>query len=91
MHPKGKEASASEAVPTRIFLTRMQQLDYLLETKDKRAELLKEKIVQDIRSLPHDSISIREHAREVEKALSPNFWDTIGLDQNKFLKQGLLR
>ncbi len=86
MHPKGKEASASEAVPTRIFLTRMQQLDYLLETKDKRAELLKEKIVQDIRSLPHDSISIREHAREVEKALSPNFWDTIGLDQNKFLK-----
>jgi type I restriction enzyme R subunit len=87
MHPKGKEASPSEAVPTRIFMTRLQQLDYLLETKDTRAEMLKEKIVQDIKSLPHDSISILEHSREVEKALSPNFWDTVGLDQNTFLKK----
>ncbi len=86
MHPKGKEASPSEAVPMRIFVTRLQQLNYLLETKDRRADLVKEKLVQDIKSLPHDSISIREHSREVEKALSPNFWDTVGLDQSKFLK-----
>jgi type I restriction enzyme R subunit len=86
MHPKGKEASASEAVPTRVFLTRLQQQSYLLENKDARVELLRQKIAQDIKSLPHDSISIREHSRDVEKALSPDFWDTVGLDQNKFLK-----
>jgi len=86
MHPKGKEASASEAVPTRVFLTRLQQQSYLLENKDARAELLREKIAQDIKSLPHDSISIREHSRDVEQALSPDFWETVGLDQNKFLK-----
>ncbi len=86
MHPKGKESTPSDAIPTRIFLTRLQQLNYLLETKDTRAELIKEEITQDINSLPQDSISIREHSRDVEKALSPSFWENVGLDQNKLLK-----
>jgi hypothetical protein len=61
MHPEGREAKPSEAAPTRIFLTKLQQLNYLLETKDKRCELVKEKLVQDIKSLPYDSITIREN------------------------------
>jgi type I restriction enzyme R subunit len=86
MHPEGKEAKPSEAVTTRIFVTRVQQLNYLMEAKDNRAEILKEKISRDIRSLPHESITIREHSREVEEALSQHFWDTVGLEPTKFLK-----
>ena len=87
MHPKGREAKPSEAVPTKIFLTRLQQLNHLLETNDKRTELVKEKLVQDMKSLPHDSISIREHLRDIEKATSPNLWDTVGIDASAFLKK----
>ncbi|MBI2183953.1 MAG: DEAD/DEAH box helicase family protein [Thaumarchaeota archaeon] len=86
MHPEGKEAKPSEAVPTKIFLTRLQQLNHLLEAGDKRAGLIKEKLAGDINALPRDSISVREHMRDVEKALSPEFWDRVGLDQSKFLK-----
>jgi len=86
MHPEGKEAKPGEAVPTKIFLNRLQQLNHLLEAKDKRAELLKEKLMVDIKLLPHDSITIRERARDIEKALSPNLWDTVGLAPSTFLK-----
>ena len=86
MHPEGKEAKPSEAVPTKIFLTRLQQLNYLLETEDKRAELVKDKLIQDAKSLPYDSITIREHERDVEKVISPKLWDTVGIDAPVFLK-----
>lgn len=86
MHPEGKEEKPSEAVPTKIFLTRLQQLNYLLETKDKRSESVRDKLVQDMQSLPHDSITIREHERDIEKAVNPKLWDTVGMDASAFFK-----
>jgi len=87
MHPEGKEESVSEALPTKIFLTRLKQLDYLIDAKDSRAELLKSKLVESIETLPHDSVIIREHLRDVEKASSPRFWDTVGIEPLEFMKK----
>ena len=86
MNPEGKEAKPAEAVPTKIFVTRLYQLDFLLKTKDGRAEEVKVKLANDINALPMQSVSIQEHMREVEKALSPNFWNAIGLDPIEHLK-----
>jgi type I restriction enzyme R subunit len=86
MHPVGKEEEPSEAVPTKIFVTRLNQLNYLLQAKDKRVGLLKQKLLEDIKLLPHDSVTIREHARDIERAISPELWDSVGLDASMFLK-----
>lgn len=86
MHPEGKEEELSEAVPTKIFLTRLKQLDYLLLKRDKLADLFKKKLTEDVKSLPCDSVTIKEHIRDIERALTPNVWDTVGLDAPTFLK-----
>ena len=86
MNPEGKEAKPAEAVPIKIFVTRLYQLDFLLKSKDKRAEEVKVKLINDINALPLQSVSIQEHMHEVEKALSPNFWNTIGLNPIEHMK-----
>lgn len=86
MHPEGKEANPSEAIPSKIFLARLLQYNLLLGNKDERTKLLRAKLVNDVKALPQESISIKEHMQDVEKALSSHFWDTVGLDAFTFLK-----
>ena len=86
MHPEGKEASATEAVTTRIFKLRVQKLSIFTDSKDKEhEELLKAKIRQDIEKLPMKSVSVREHLRDIELAKSEEFWDNIGVQPIEFL------
>jgi len=86
MHPEGKEEKPAQAVPTKIFIVRLQQLDYLLNSKDVRSEQVKAKLAEDMNSLPLESVSIKEHMRELEKAKASNFWELIGINQSEFLK-----
>lgn len=86
MHPEGKEEKPAEAVPTKIFIVRLQQMGFFLNAKDGRSEQVKAKLTDDMKSLPLDSVSIKEHMRELEKALSPNFWNSIGFNPLEFLK-----
>lgn len=87
MHPEGREAKPSEAVPAKIFLIRLQQLRQFQKKKDARnVAFVKQKIADDIRALPKDSVSVRERLRDVEFALSPKLWDRKGLDPIEFLK-----
>lgn len=87
IHPEGREAEPSEAVPAKIFLIRLRQLSYFQKTNDaKNSEEVKEKIINDVNNLPLNSVAIREHLREVELARSPKIWDRVGLDPMEFLK-----
>lgn len=88
MHPEGDQKESGEAITNRIFLARLKQLEHFLNTKDStNAEGVKTKILEDIASLPMDSVSIRENRREIEKALSPKLWDNVGVDPVEFLKK----
>lgn len=88
MHPQGDQKESGEAITNRIFLIRVKQLEHLLNIGDvEKAKGVKAKILEDIASLPKDSVSIRENMRDVEKALSPKLWDNVGLDPVKFLKK----
>jgi len=90
MHPKGKEAKPSAAVTSRIFLTRLQQYEIFIQNNDvKSAELVKQKLIEDVKSLPKDSISIKEHLRKVEEAESEKFWTRAGTDPIQFLKKNI--
>lgn len=91
IHPKGKEAEPSEAVPAKIFLHRIRMLNYFLETGDQaRAEEIRKKLMEDVASLPKESVSVREHLRDVELASSPKLWDRVGLDPLDFLKAKIM-
>src|SRR2546428_11217390 len=87
MHPEGREAKPSEAVPAKIFLLRLQQLAQFQKKGDeKNAALVKGKIYADINALPKDSIVVREKIKDVELALSPKLWSRLGIEPIEFLK-----
>lgn len=88
MHPEGDQKESGEAITNRIFLIRLRQLEHCLNVGDvEKAEGVKKKLLEDIASLPKDSVSVRESLRDVEKALSPKLWDNVGLDPVEFLKK----
>ncbi|WP_243670375.1 hypothetical protein [Methanoculleus chikugoensis] len=62
----------TEAITSRIFFLRLKQLERLLAQGDgERAAVVRQRLEEDIRSLPMDSVTVREHEREIAKALSP--------------------
>jgi len=87
MHPDDDQNESKEAITNRIFLTNLKQLGHFRDSNDStNVEVVKKKVLDDIESLPKDSVSVRENLRDVEKALSPNLWDNVGLDPVEFLK-----
>jgi len=88
MHPKGKIASSSQAVTSRIFLNRLNLYEAFLERNDlKHAELVKQDIIEYVTSLPKDSVSIKEKLRDVELAESPDLWNKVSIEPIPFLKK----
>lgn len=87
MHPEGDTVESREAITSRIFLTRLKQFEHLVKSRDAtNSEFVKKKILEDIDSLPKDSVSVKENLRDVEKALSPRLWDNVGINPVEFLK-----
>lgn len=84
IHPKGKEPSSSVALPSRIFLMRINQ--YKILSNKKEGEEVLERIRNDISVLPRNAISIKEKRKEIEMALSDKLWKNIGIDGFEFLK-----
>jgi len=85
MNPKGKEAAPSEAVTTRIFKLRVQQLGIFTQRKDvEHTNLMKDKIQKDIEKLPMKSVAVKEHLKTIELAKSPKIWNNVGLNPIEF-------
>ena len=91
MHPGDDQSQSSEAITNRIFLARLKQLEFFMKNGDaENIERMKKKVLDDIASLPKDSVSVKESLRDVEKALSPKLWDNVGLDPIEFLKTKIM-
>src|SRR3989338_2748650 len=84
MHPQGREPSSSLALPSRIFLARINQYK-IIKDKPEGIEVL-QRIKNDIESLPMKSVAIRDKREEVDTALSEKIWKNIGLDAFEFLR-----
>ena len=85
--PRIDDAASTEALPSMIFLMRLEQLDVVR----KRGEREKEKeirtiIKKDIRSLPVHSVGVIEKRDKINRALSTQFWDNVCLDPLHYLK-----
>jgi type I restriction enzyme, R subunit len=91
MNPDGVKNESPEAITNRIFLSRIKQLAFLQDRGDVfHTEQVKEQILTDIRSLPTDSVSVRDNKAEIAKALSPNLWDNVAIDPLQFLTQKIM-
>jgi len=90
MNPDGVKNEPPDAITNRIFLSRIKQLAFLRDHADSRVEQVKEQILADIRSLPPDSVSVRDNKAEITKALSPHLWDNVAVDPVQFLTQKMM-
>ena len=87
MHPEGRKTHEGEALPSKIFLARLQQYDYFLKKKDQKyTKLIKNKILEDVASLPKKTVSIRENEREIEIVISNKLWQKSGFKPLEFLR-----
>ncbi|MDG7000133.1 MAG: DEAD/DEAH box helicase family protein, partial [Nitrososphaerota archaeon] len=87
MHPEGREEKPTDAIPTKVYLLRLQQLNYFQKQNDEKyVKEVKAKLLADVNTLPEESISVREHLKDIELAKSPKLWDKVGIDQSDFLK-----
>ena len=87
-HPRGKEVRPVTALSTKIFLIRLEQYKIFEENNDQEhLELVRKKIIQDIKSLPMDSISVKEKKTAIDTALEDKFWKTLGREPIEFLKK----
>jgi len=87
MHPKGREAHPEEAMASRIFLQRLRQLQHFQKLKNvAKVESVRKRIHDDINALPKDSVAVKDAARDVEQALSVDFWTRVGVDPIQFLR-----
>ncbi len=86
MKPEGAQSNPSEAISIRIFRTQVEQL-ILYQTRNDEAKVteIKNKIRKKIISLPQDSIPVKERLEDINKAISEDFYDRIGINPILFL------
>jgi type I restriction enzyme, R subunit len=88
MHPKGKESSPTKAVTSRIFLNRLNLYEKFIEAGDEiRAEKIKQDIINYVKLLPKENVTIKEKLRNVELAESEDLWKKISKEPIPFLKK----
>lgn len=91
MNPDGVKNESPDAITNRIFLSRIKQLAFLRDHGDEaRAGQVQVQILSDIRSLPPDSVSVRDNKAEIKKALDPQLWDNVAVDPTEFLTQKIM-
>src|SRR3989449_4043858 len=87
MHPEGREVRPGEAVPAKIFLLRLRQLEHFERHKNEsKVQEVKQKLLRDIDDLPRDSIVVKDARRDLEQVKSPGFWTRVGVDPVQFLR-----
>jgi len=86
--PEGEAPAVQDAVPVKIFKVRLEKLKYFQKHKDnKRFDRVKGEILDDIRNLPENSITVKENRRNTDKALSGSIWDDLDGKSFEFLEK----
>lgn len=84
--PEGEIPPVQDAIPVKIFKTRLTKLKIFQQHKnEERFTKIKSEIISDIKSLPENSITVRQHRREIDRALSFAVWDDLDEKSYEFL------
>jgi len=86
--PEGEALPLQDAVPVKIFKTRLIKLKIFKENKDvQKLEKSKADIINDIKTLPENSITIKENMRYIDKSLSEGVWKYLDKKSLDFLEK----
>ena len=80
MHTEKEGSGQGEALTTKIFMTRLKQLELLTRLNDSRVPDLRKKIIDDVNRIPRDNVTVRKRENEIINVLKPRFWDSVGID-----------
>ena len=87
MKPEGKKEYLSEALPVKLFKTKVKKIKHFLFVDEKQnADEIKSEIVEMINALPKDNMTIKENRRKIEHVFEDNFWDNIAEDPIEHLE-----
>jgi len=86
--PDGEAPPVQDAVPVKIFKTRLIKLKIFKENKDmQNFERSKSDIINDIKTLPKNSITVKENMRNIDKSLSEQVWKYLDEESLYFLEK----
>jgi type I restriction enzyme R subunit len=83
MKPKGKETTGSLPLPVRLFDARLKKLEAALSIKDAvLIEKTQRQILDDVRSLPANSVTVLDGRKYLDEVLELGYW--FHMDEEKF-------
>jgi len=85
--PEGEAPPVQDAVPVKIFKARLSKLKIFQGKDIENFEKVKIEIIDDIKSLPENSILIKESKRHIDKALSEQIWSDLDDKSYEFLRK----
>jgi len=88
MNPEGKKEYLSEALPVKLFRTKLKKLKHFLFVSEKEnADSIKLEIETMITSLPKENISIKENKLKLNHVFEDNFWDNIAENPVEYIEE----
>ncbi len=79
-----------KALPVRLFEARLEELSAALDQENPEAvELVKNKLKEDIRSLPSNSVVVMEAQAEIDRVMKDDYWKRIGKKQIEDLHRSI--
>lgn len=88
--PEGEVPPVQDAVPVKIFKTRLEKMKIFQVNKDvENFEKIKSEIIDDIKTLPENSITIKENKRHIDKALTEQIWGDLDDKSYEFLEKNI--
>jgi type I restriction enzyme R subunit len=87
MTPKGKEPTGSLPLPVRLFDARLKKLEAALSIKDDvLIEKTQRQILDDVRSLPANSVTVLDGRKYLDEVLELGYWLHMNEDKFKYLR-----
>jgi len=86
--PEGDIPPGQDAIPVKIFRVRLTKLKIFQRKQDtQKFERVKTEIVNDIKNLPENSITVKENRRNIDKSLSDSVWQDLDQESFEFLEK----
>jgi type I restriction enzyme R subunit len=86
--PEGEIPPIQDAIPVKIFRVRLTKLRIFQRRQDtQKFERVKTEIVNDIKNLPENSITVKENRRNIDKAMSDSVWQDLDQKSFEFLEK----
>jgi type I restriction enzyme R subunit len=88
MNPEGEVANPTEALPVRLFRTRLDKLILLRGYGDReRADQVVQELQTMLDTLPRDNVNIRPFDDELRVLAHPDSWRELGQEQQEHLSK----